>query len=565
MGLAHTLATVLRQGLPFPQDGTLDAQQRAWLVYLIAELHVRIVGQPLLDFSTPLDSLPLDVRGNAQHWMIRTAEAAKSSTESRWEERFEAQEAWDDIYVGRMVPAWQSYLKNTGATRRGLSMATVKRKHAVKASTSYEKARTNWTYAFREEAEAFYEVLAARTQTFADSTQGWLSAVGLHLRDFVGAFSLHIMALCSNPQILGLFGHRERVVAVSMPDPPIISIGLRPALNQELMAVFGRDLFLSLPHPDVEAINLKLAFILESFMHPAYARPPVSFLRVEAREGGHFLHTRILEDLTPRLPRVVDWQVPWQRHGALPAVVVLVPDVLLYVEAGDYPLAFGVFTLSTRNVSLGLRILFLHRSDGLGTDVPIDPLFPHTVAAPALPDGVTWQIVWKPSSTLQPIASDQLGGTFTWTDTVGLTSTRASWRIQGIAPIARRFVAGIAAPSPISFLTVVLADVFSKGLAGSTPIVQGHIKLSLVINNLAAMQLILHPTQVGIDEIILTTLRGVVVDIAVLLPGERWELQVYGPRLAPLDFPIFFSGEWWFTDAASLDSNHELWAITVQA
>jgi hypothetical protein len=565
MDLAQLLTITLRQGLPRPQAGALDAQQRAWMLYLISGLQVRIVGQPLLDFTTPLDPISLDVRGSAQHWMIETADAALESTLPTWQLRFENQEAWDTIYVDRMVPAWQGYLKNTGATRRGVSMATAKRKHRVKASASYQKALTNWAYAFREEAEAFYEVLAARTTSYAESTQSFLSLVGLRIRDFVGAFSLPIMALCSKPEVLGLFGHREHLVAVSMPDPPIIPTPFRPALNQELMAVFCRDLFLTLPHPDVDAINLKLTFILDSFLHPAYAPSPLSFIRLEAREGGLFLHTRILEDLTPRPPRVLEMRVPWQRHGDLPTSVVLVPDLLAYVIPGDYPLAFGTLTLSTRFVSLGTGILFLHRSDGLGTDVPIDPLFPHTVAAPALPDGVTWQIVWIPTSTLQPVREDVLGGTFTWTDNSGLVSPPALWRIQGINPIAQRFVAGIDAPLPTSFLTVVLADVFSKGLSGGAAIVQGHIKLINAINNRVGMQVLLHPTQIGVDEMNLTTLRGVVVDFDVLLSGERWELQVYGPTLAPLDTNIHFSGEWWFTDADGLDSNHELWAITVKA
>ena len=46
----------------------------------------------ILDFISPLVPVPLDVRGNAQHWFIRTAEAATEKTIFNWLGKFSSPE-----------------------------------------------------------------------------------------------------------------------------------------------------------------------------------------------------------------------------------------------------------------------------------------------------------------------------------------------------------------------------------------------------------------------------------------------------------------------------------------
>src|ERR1700746_2711883 len=102
----------------------------------------------VIDFSSPLVPGPLDVRGNAQHWFIRTAEAANDTTFFGFTGKFASPEDWENFCAIPANNAWVSYLKNTGLTRHGVSLAQAKAKHDRRMRGAFEKALTNWTYAF---------------------------------------------------------------------------------------------------------------------------------------------------------------------------------------------------------------------------------------------------------------------------------------------------------------------------------------------------------------------------------------------------------------------------------
>src|SRR5712664_397602 len=99
----------------------------------------------ILDLTTHLLSIGLDTRGNAQHWALRTMDAALTKTIDNWRNKFDTQEAWDEKCVTPAVLGWQDYLTHTGVTKRGLLMADVRRKHQQRFQDAYHKAQTNWT------------------------------------------------------------------------------------------------------------------------------------------------------------------------------------------------------------------------------------------------------------------------------------------------------------------------------------------------------------------------------------------------------------------------------------
>src|SRR5204862_2321303 len=95
---------------------------------------------------------------------------------------------------------------------------------------------------------------------------------------------------------------------INFPDPPIIPINLRVFLNQDLMSVLARDLYRTMPQPDMAAINQVLDVILSTYIGSLYAPPPFSFLHLEHTEGFWQLHSQIRTSFDVKPPVARDWQ-----------------------------------------------------------------------------------------------------------------------------------------------------------------------------------------------------------------------------------------------------------------
>lgn len=564
MDLAHTLALTVRQGIPRPQAGAFTLQQRAWFLLQLAGLRPAEVGRAILDFTTAVVPAPLDVRGNAQHWMIRTADAALERTLPTWNARFETEETWNTIYVDRMVPAWQPYYKDTGATRRGVPMAVVKRKQENQARRAYAKALANWAYAFREEGEEFYLKLLNTTEAFAKATQEFLGYVGLGLHQFVGPFSMHIMALCSNPGIAGVYSLSERFTVWTIPDPPIIPTPYRPSLNQDVMAVFCRDLYLSLPQPPADRLNFILDGVLEAYLHPAYAAPPRSYLHVELRDGGVYLHTHIEEVSHVVHPRAVEWAFPVVYPESPFVDTLAVADLFLFGVPGDFPIAFLTIELAEIAYPTPKPLLLVYRDpsgsearildDHVGTRITIGPPAP----------GETIQLRFRAAAFTRPFPRYRAAGHFWYTDTAGNESNHASWLVQAPGPTADNYRIGRTTPQEPDTEVIAIPSLFALGHAGGDPLASCTFVQHRVLNNLYVMLLKLHRSDGGASDIELVGL-DVLVTVPIPPPGVSWQviLEAHGIA-ATLPLPVIFSGELWFTDVDGVQSNHAQWLISTQ-
>ncbi len=563
MDLAVGLSIATRQGLPLPGGPGAAAQQRAQLLFAVTGLSVQPPGRLLLDLTTPLIPVGLDVRGSAQHWFIRTADAAKTRTETRWEELFSSQGAWESGYVEPMVTGWRNYLKDTGVTRRGVQLPVVKHRHANRATRAYTKALADWTYAFRDEGDPFYAKLQARADEFAKATEDFLGYVGLGIRSFVGAFSVHIMVLCGNPLLTGVLGNREFVNAFSLPDPPIIPTPLRPFFNQELQALFNRDTFLTLPHPDVDLLNFRLDVILGSYLHPAYAQPPSSFLHLEPRDGGIYLHSHIEEVSTVRRPGAAEWAYPAVYPTVAFVATITINDLFLFALPGDLPLASLTIRVEAVDAPSPRPYLLVYRAPaGLEGHIITDVVPTQTTIAPPGP-GETIQLRFVSAAFPNPKPRFVARGHFWVTDTAGQESNHASWLVQAPGPTADRFTRSVRNPAPLAPEVLVYANLLRFGHPGSDPLASFTIVLTTLFNVVGDITPEVLRSDGGDVPYLLRPLFLQPLTFEVPPPGTTWDLLVFSTYSSTIGLPIVFIGQFWVTDSLGVESNHVPWSITV--
>jgi hypothetical protein len=564
MDRAQLFLVAIQQGIPLPHPGEPTVQDRALLVYRVGGLSVQSVGQRLLDFTTPLHTIPLDVRGNAQHWVIRTADAALSSTIPNWLARFETEEAWQTVYVERMNPPWQSYLRDTGTTRRGLPLATAKRKHDVRAQRAYEKAIANWHFAFRDDAEEFYKKVIARADDFAKATQDFLGYVGLRIQAFIGAFSLHIMALCGNPEVAGLMGHRENLTAFSLPDPPIIQLGFRPSLNQEIMALLCRDFFLAFPQPDIGPINTLLDVVLSAYLHPAYAPPPVSFIHLEARDGGFFLHTLVQAVQLVVPPTALDIGAVGRIAPRPFTQAIAIDDIFAALIPGDLPIDHAVIVLEERSAQVAGISLLVYRAPSAPSAAMIDAVIPTTLTLEAPGLGESWQVIVQSIGTFPTTPHVTWQGHFWAVDTAGNESNHAAWAVQMPGPRARILTRGLSFSLSPPQIQTVSSDLFSLGIPGDDPLISCTVELTEVLDNFTGVRLVAHRSDSGVPDINLTPLLGVPQVLPTPPLGITWQLLIDYIDTPALAYTVIFFGFLWFTDSNNVESNHARLGVTLR-
>ncbi len=563
MDLAVVLSIATRSGLPLPGAPGEAPGQRAQLLFAVAGLAAQPGDRLILDLTTPLTEVPLDVRGNAQHWLIRTAEAALERTESRWEELFETQDVWNDVYAERQRLALQGYMRPGAVSRRGVTMEVVMRKQHLRARSAYEKARDNWTRAFADGGDHFYAALQAEADRYVKATQTYLGYVGLYIQGFVGAFSLHIMALCSNPLLPGLFRHLESINSFHLPDPPLIPTPWRPSLNQELMALFCRDVYLTLPHPALDELNFRLEVILGSYLHPAYAPPPRSYVQLEGRDGGLYVHTHIEEVSTIARPQAVEWAYPALYPVAPFLETTVINDLFLFSLPGDLPIVSLTITVEYLDAPSPRPLLLMYRSP-TGTEAPDLARSVPSVTTSSPPGlGESIQLLLRSTPFAPPQPRFVARGHFWYTDSAGNESNHAPWLVTAPGPTISNRNMGTVHPSPPAMTTTLVDDLFSLGHAGAAPLASLTMVLTHELNNLYLMTPQLHRSDSGVPDIELSHQLLVPFTVDTPLTGVRWQLRLIAVGVTAVANPVIFTGTWWVTDALGIDSPHTFWSITV--
>src|SRR5262249_32000234 len=321
----------------------------------------------ILDLLTPLVVPQLDVTGNASHWVMRTAGAALEKTRDNWLALFDSQDLWNAHDAGPAVVGFTPYVNTAFRSRRGVPSATIRNRFGRNFSKAWLKAVGNWNHAFRDQAEHFYDPLIDNQHHYEEATRLFLGLVGLNMADWLGAFSMHIMALCGNEAILDQPGGHTQFNQLAFPAPVIIPLPLRQALDHGLMALLCRDVYLTLFLGGHDFPNEALDAVLGGHLGFAYASPPASFMHVEARDGGYFLHTVIQGAPEHVSPRALDFHVPMPAFTGTGLRLPVVPDLYAYSVPGDLPLASGFIRLDHITGDVAEADLLLLRSDLPGT------------------------------------------------------------------------------------------------------------------------------------------------------------------------------------------------------
>lgn len=517
----------------------------------------------ILDYLTPLIPFPLDVRGNAQHWFIRTAEAALDRTQPNWHVRYPDQETWDVHAVENSQEKWQPYLKDTGFNKKGLPLSFSKRKRAIHMSKSYEKARVNWDLAFDHEGDDFFDRLLRGTDAVEKSTQEFLALLGLKLRNWLGPFSTHIMLLCGNRDFFNHEVSRDGLMSIHFPEPPIIPKLFRPYLNQELMATLCRDFYLSRDGPDQAYINLLLGVTLGSYLDGAYAGVPFSFIQLERRDETWYLHTHIVTAFAVAPPQARDLRAPFLQLAPPGMQVVLVPDLFAYVEPGDLPIDSIVIAPAAYHANQEDVLVYASRSDTLSLDIQLNQPVPNVISLPAPPLGATWQVVVRTGSPPSGGLAAGLSGGLWAVDTDGQESNHATFLIEGSTPTADDFRVAIPNTSPPDYTTTVIGNLFRYEHAAEVPLAMGHIVLESMIFNFSVAELWLHRSDSAEPDVRMDINLGIVHDFQVLPSGIFWQLYVVAIGGIPGPLPTVFVGHHWCEDTRGFQSNHAAWSITI--
>lgn len=542
-------------GLPPPSIYDLTLDDVAAMIRLAIFPPPAPFSTRVLDISTPLWTTQIDVRGNAQHWMIRTAEAALDLTKAHWLARFETEEAYQTIVSERTNPGFAGFYSSSAMTRRGLPMAVSKAKHDRRTLASYDKAVESWNHVFRSEGQYFYQQLLNATDGYAEATARFLSLVGMDIRHFKGAFSLHIMLMCGNLDAARFISNNDTLLAINYPGTPIIPGFARPSFNQEMMTVLCRDLYHSLPSPDVTAINGLLEGIVGAYINEAYDPPPFSYVRVESRDGGVYLHTKVLFGTAPRPPAARPFWVPLRQPVPAPGQVLLLADLFAQGAHGADVIASCTMVIESQTTNLDQIQVWLVRTDGGDPEQRLNLHQPHQVTVTTPPLGEQWQLYLRFPGVPPTHLFGTLQGHFWFTDSAGLESEHASWRISGDLPRAVNLIKEASLLLPVGVHSTIVADLFAFGVPGGPPLERGHIRINTISNNSLGTQIIMHRTDSLIGDIPITAVPGTTHDFVALPVGERWQLYVVGVNPIISSNVALFLGEIWFTDTGGNQSN----------
>src|SRR5215471_10492952 len=301
----------------------------------------------VLDLITPLVVPQLDVRGNASHWVIRTADAAINTTFPNWLAAFDSQDQWESLDVAPAALGFAPYVASSFRSKRGLGRDTIRARHHRRFHDAWSKALVNWNHTFRDQAEHFYVQLLDNEQDYAKATRLFLGLVGLNLENWLGAFSVHIMALCGNLDILDQPGGHTNFRMLSFPAPPIVPPAFRKALDHGLMGLLCRDVYFALFLGGNAFPNAQLDTVLTGSLGFAYT----GFMHIETDPqspgGGYFLHT-VIEGAPDHIaPIALDFALPMPTFTGTGITSLVVGDLYSYVTPGDLTLASGFIRLDT--------------------------------------------------------------------------------------------------------------------------------------------------------------------------------------------------------------------------
>jgi len=517
----------------------------------------------ILDLTTHLLSIGLDTRGNAQHWALRTMDAALTKTIDNWRNKFDTQEAWDEKCVTPAVLGWQDYLTHTGVTKRGLLMADVRRKHQQRFQDAYHKAQTNWTIAFKDDAEHFYVTMLRASEFYQEDVEFYLSLVGLGLRNYVGPIGMHVMAICGNQRILDHLARNTSVSVLNFPAPPIIPHQYRKAFARAIMAVLCREVYFQLTLNKPAPPNLKLDEVLGGYLGFDYAGTPTSYIHVEHTDGTWYLHTHIEGAPSAEPPEAADFHVPVPPLTTPIGRGLVVDDLFFYGTAHTFPIATARMRLNYFFAPGLFTLVYLRRSDTAPGLVDFRLNLGEVVTVDVLPEGVTWQVflyVEGAPLTLPPIS---FTGNLWFTDTEGNESNHAFWSIAGHALTVQPFTVTRFMTFPWTVTTVLVDDWFAHATAGNYSLSVIHVELQNVVVGSGQIFLFLHRSDDAGEGISIEGQRYVIQNLPALPPGVTWQLTMVVLRPPEFGTPLYVLGDFWVEDSSGALSQHAAWRAIV--
>jgi hypothetical protein len=517
----------------------------------------------VLDIVTPLLHVPIDVRGNAQHWAIRTMGAALEKTRDHWLAMFDSSQAWEEFYVGPAVLGWQDYMSETFTTRHGRKKRTSQRRGQRRMQESFLDARANWQDAFRDNAEHFYQTMLRKSQNYNDATQFFLDLVGLKLADYVGPFAFHLRALFGNRRLLEHLGPVVEIRHLEFPAPPIIPRNLRPLFFHDMMSVLGREVYLMLVDHEQDPPNDRLDAILGGYLAFEYAGPPTSYCRVEFLAGGWSLHTHIEGTPTAEPPIAHDLRSAVPRIEPPTGSAMIVEDLFAFGEARTYPIARMQMEVEFEFHPDFYAHCYIQSSDNL-SDLVDFHLFPNQpVELPLLPAGETWEL----HLYVEGVADNPFGvvmiGRLWFLDDHGNESNHAYWSIAGRKLAAYPFdvLRPFALPAP--FTIVPVPDWFAHASYGDYPFAALHVQVEFLTTTGQFVALLLHRSDDPGEGIEISNQLSTDVMVPFPSPDVTWQLVVVAGLNFPLGQTIIAAGTFWVEDTSGAISNKARWSVTL--
>jgi hypothetical protein len=549
--------------LPFPDGSSLDSQDRGELVGGLHRLHSGLVSGVVLDVVTPLIPMPLDVNGNSAHWSFRTMDAALTSTRDNWLALFETEEEWIERVVFPQSAAWSGYLKPNMETRRGLSTSIAPRKMQVKMQAAYQKALQGWQYAFRDDAEHFYDQVVLKTPGYSPATTLYLSMVGLYLRDYIGPFSMHCMLLCGNQNVLDHLGLNSQISTLGFPAPPIVPFSLRQPFAHALMKVLCGKVYLQIRAGDGTMPNAELDTVLEGHLGFEYESTPTSYIHVEQAPWGYSLHTHIEGTPTAFPPIAYDFHVSVPLIPLPTGNGIAVDDLFFYGLEQSYPLAACYISFEYAFAPGITYTLYVRRSD-----MPEGTVYKRLdlnveIVLPVLDPALTWQLALFVSGVPGDLPPVAFRGRIWFSDTQGNLSNRAFWSIAGQALQALPFTRFIPLVVPFPPEAVIIDDWYAHVRRAILPIAAVHLRLFQVTSAGLELQLVLARSDDLAGGIDITRAINVEQVLPALPDGVTWQLVMLNFSAAPIPSSVYISGDFWAEDTAGALSTHALWRVII--
>jgi hypothetical protein len=513
----------------------------------------------LLDIVTPLIDPRIDVKGNSAHWVVRTADAALERTQIAWLALFDSQDQWAALDAGPAVVAWTPYVNPTFRSRKGRGTPAIQARMGRHFTLAWEKAVRNWNFAFRDQAEHFYTALLHAEQHYEDATRRFLGLVGLHLDNFLGAFSMHILGLCGNETLIDIPQGWTIFNTLAFPAPPIIPAPLRVAFDHALMGVLCRDVYFLLTDDTGDLPNDKLDTILSGHLGFDYAGPPTSYIHVEGSPGSYVLHTHIEGTLEHQAPRALDFHLPMPSFTETGIRSVVNGDLYAYVEPGDLLVTSGFIRLDTITGDPSQASLLLLRSDLPGAPTVLDAHPGVVFALPPLSDPATWQLVALSGTLPQPIPQVGYYGTLWFHDSAGDQSNIAHWSISGNILTTPPFTLTHTFPLLSSGYLVIDSDIFQRAIPGPVPILQLHYTWDNRFPWLFRIGVNWHITSDPGQGTTTLTPGDTVYTLDVLPPGQTWDMRILAFGALQDLIPLILAGSFWATDANGNESQHVRW------